>query len=119
MENLVFTQLSIPEVRQIFRQELETYFANSKQSNEPQQQTDQWFDLNELCNYLPEKPAKPTVYGWVHSSIIPFHKRAKKLFFLRSEIDIWLKSGRKKTIAEIADEADQYLQTKKGLNNGK
>jgi hypothetical protein len=105
-----FTQLSY-EVHEIKRL--------LQLKSEPQQQTDQWFDLNELCNYLPEKPAKPTVYGWVHSSIIPFHKRAKKLFFLKSEIDTWLKTGRKKTVAEIAAEADQYLQTKKGLNNGK
>lgn len=28
MENLVFTQLSIPEVRQLFRQELEQFFTD-------------------------------------------------------------------------------------------
>lgn len=81
--------------------------------SEPQQQTDQWLDLMELCNYLPEKPARPTVYGWVHNSVIPHHKRAKKLFFLKSEIDTWLKTGRKKTIAEMANEADKYLETRR------
>lgn len=77
---------------------------------------DQWFNLNELCNYLPEKPSKATVYGWVYNRIIPCYKRGKNLGFLQSEIDVWLKTGRKKTVAETAAEADNFLQskTKKG-----
>ncbi|MFN3405631.1 MAG: helix-turn-helix domain-containing protein [Cytophagaceae bacterium] len=75
--------------------------------------TDIWFDLPELCNYLPEKPAKATVYGWIHNSSIPYHKRAKKVFFLKSEIDEWLKAGRKKTFVEIQKEANQYLISKR------
>ena len=79
----------------------------------PQQQTDQWFDLNELCNYLPDKPAPATVYGWVHTLQIPCHKGNKKLRFLKSEIDNWLKQGRKKTEADIANDTDAFLSTKK------
>jgi len=81
-------------------------------SNQPE--TDRWFDLNELCNYHPDKPSKPTVYGWVHDGLIPVHKGGKKLRFLKSEIDTWIKQGRKKTISETANEADQYLKNKKG-----
>ena len=82
-------------------------------NDETHSEPDQWFDLNRLCNYLPDKPAKPTVYGWVHSGIIPCHKGAKKLRFLKSEIDQWLKKGKQKTLAETADEAEQYLARKK------
>ena len=85
---------------------------------ETQTETDQWFNLDELCNYLPDKPAKPTVYGWVHTAIIPNHKSGKKLRFLKSEIDLWLKSGRRKTQAETAAEANEYI-TRKRLQNGK
>jgi hypothetical protein len=49
----------------------------------------------------------------VNAGIIPVHKGGKKLRFLKSEIDSWLKQGRKKTFAEIATEADCYLLTKK------
>jgi hypothetical protein len=35
------------------------------------------------------------------------------LRFLKSEIDLWLKQGRKKTYAETAIEADEYLANKK------
>ncbi len=76
---------------------------------EPQPEPDRWFNIVELCEYLPDKPAVPTVYGWVHFGTIPCYKGSKKLRFLKSEIDEWQKSGRKKTRAEIAAEADEYL----------
>jgi excisionase family DNA binding protein len=103
-----FSQLS-NEVREIKRLLLE-------KSNEQPTETDRWFDLIELCKYHPDKPSKPTVYGWVNAGIIPVHKGGKKLRFLKSEIDTWLKQGRKKTIAETATEADTYLKKKGGYN---
>jgi excisionase family DNA binding protein len=77
---------------------------------------DQWFDLSELCQYHPDKPSKATVYGWVNSGTIPVHKSAKKLRFLKPEIDAWLKQGRKKTLTEAAGEADAYLKRKGGCH---
>lgn len=85
-----------------------------EKGSEQPAETDRWFDLNELCQYHPDKPTKPTVYGWVNAGAIPVHKGGKKLRFLKSEIDTWLKQGRKKTLAETASEAEQYLQKKKG-----
>jgi excisionase family DNA binding protein len=116
MENLTletlpkaFTHLT-NEVSEIKRLLLE-------KSNTQPTETDRWFDLNELCIYHPDHPSKPTVYGWVNAGTIPVHKGGKKLRFLKSEIDNWLKQGRKKTVAEIANEADTYLKKKRG-NNG-
>src|SRR5947209_12238690 len=84
-----------------------------QQKAEPSTETDQWFDLSELCQYHPDKPSKATVYGWVNAGTIPVHKSAKKLRFLKSEIDAWLKQGRKKTLAETEAEAETYLQNHK------
>ena len=86
---------------------------NIKPQRQPQPETDQWFDLSELCEYLPDKPAKATLYGYVSANKIPHHKGAKKLRFLKSEIDEWLKSGKRKTISEIKQETDNYLSTHK------
>jgi hypothetical protein len=85
-----------------------------EKSNEQPTETDRWFDLNELCIYHPDKPAKATAYGWVNAGTIPVHKGRKKLRFLKSEIDNCLRQGRKKTLAETASEAEQYCKTKKG-----
>lgn len=103
-----FTQLT-NEVSEIKRLLLE-------KSNEQPTEPDCWFDLNELCQYHPDKPSKPTVYGWVNACTIPVHKGGKKLRFLKSEIDNWLKQGRKKTLAETASEAEAYLKKKGGCN---
>ena len=83
-----------------------------QQANNQPSDTDRWFDLNELCEYLPDKPSRPTVYDWVHDRIIPVHKGTKKLRFLKSEIDAWLLQGRKKTQADLKKEAIQFLNTK-------
>jgi len=61
----------------------------------------EWLTLEELRNYLPAQPAKITIYKWKRKGIIPHHKKQGKLYFLKSEIDKWLKSGRKLTINEI------------------
>ena len=50
----------------------------------------EWFNLEELCDYLPDRPAKQTVYSWVNQKKIPYHKKGKKLQFLKCEIDEWL-----------------------------
>ncbi len=83
---------------------------------------DRWFDLSELCEYLPNKPTKATVYGWIQDQKVPYHKGIgqKKLHFLKSEIDSWLKLGKRKTFVETAAEANSYLiNHKNGLNHGK
>lgn len=100
-----FTHLT-SEVSEIKRLLLE-------KSKEQPTEIDRWFNLNELCQYHPDRPTKPTVYGWVNAGTIPVHKGGKKLRFLKSEIDNWLRQGRKKTLAETASEAKQYCKTKK------
>jgi excisionase family DNA binding protein len=84
-----------------------------QKNHEPQPTTEQWFDLGELCNYHPDKPKPATVYGWVFAGRIPVHKGGKKLRFLKSEIDEWLKQGKKMTIAESSLKAEQYLKKNK------
>jgi excisionase family DNA binding protein len=77
------------------------------------QETDRWLSLDDLCNYHPGHPAKPTVYAWICQRLIPYHKKGKKVMFLKSEIDTWLKEGRRKTTAEIQAEAEQYVTNQK------
>lgn len=66
---------------------------------------DQWMTIDDLTMYLPDKPSIQTVYSWVGQKIIPYNKVGKRLYFLKSDIDLWLKNGRRKTAAEIAIEA--------------
>jgi excisionase family DNA binding protein len=111
MQAVTITQITPPELETLIENAINKVFS-TKNSEHPTE-TDRWFDLNELCLYHPDKPSKATVYGWVHAGIIPVHKSGKKLRFLKSEIDFWLKQGRKKTLSEIAFDADNFLAKKK------
>ena len=75
-------------------------------NQQPKREEDVWFNLQQLCNYLPDKPAKPTVYGWVSKRSIPHHKKGKSLSFLKSEIDQWLKDGLRLTEKQIQKKND-------------
>lgn len=83
--------------------------------------SDQWFDLNGLIAYLPSHPKPQTVYEWVHKNIIPYHKspETKMLTFLKSEIDNWMKTGRRKTQSEKSAMVNNYLNNKNNKNGGK
>jgi predicted DNA-binding transcriptional regulator AlpA len=79
---------------------------------------DEFLDIIETSKYI--KKAVPTIYGMVQQKEIPVCKRGKRLYFLKAELDNWIKGGRKKTIVEIQNEAEQHLViTKKRLNYGK
>ncbi|MDI9878062.1 helix-turn-helix domain-containing protein [Flectobacillus longus] len=58
----------------------------------------------------------PTIYSKVSKKELPVLKQGKKLHFLKSELFEYLKRGRKKTNAEIAEEASDYLKKKGGRN---
>lgn len=75
---------------------------------------DRWFNLQELCDYLPDRPAKQTVYGWIGQHLIPYHKKGKKLQFLKSEIDAWLLADQHLTLVQVRAQARRDFEAKKG-----
>jgi hypothetical protein len=84
-----------------------------EKNKELQSEPDHWFDLNQLVEYDPEERAKSTFYGYTRAKTVPFHKRGKKLLFLKSEIDNWLIEGRKDTSAELTGKVDTYIRRHK------
>jgi len=112
MVSLTFEQLP-SAVSQLIEevQSLKRLLQEKHNGNPPA--IDVWFDLNELTIYDPEKRSKATFYGYRSSGSIPYHKKGKKLIFLKSEIDAWLKDGRKKTSSEISLDADAYINKKR------
>ncbi|KAF2337773.1 helix-turn-helix domain-containing protein [Flavobacterium nitrogenifigens] len=48
-----------------------------------------------------------TIYSKVCRKEMPANKKGKKLYFIRSELLEWIKSGRIKTMSEMQREADQ------------
>lgn len=113
LQNLTFEQLPqavatlINEVK-----EMKSLLLNTNPAKvEP---ADQWFNLEELCTYLPDRPAKQTVYGWIGQHLIPYHKKGKKLQFLKSEIDSWLLADQHQTLVQVRAQARRDFEAKKG-----
>jgi excisionase family DNA binding protein len=112
-ENLTFEQLPqavatlITEVK-----EMKSLLQNSNQVK--CESADRWFNLQELCDYLPDRPAKQTVYGWIGQHTIPYHKKGKKLQFLKSEIDQWLLADQHQTLVQVRAQARRDFEAKKG-----
>lgn len=81
-------------------------------------QPEQLLTVQEAAQFL--NLTVPTIYSKVSKGELPVMKRSKRLYFSRTELLEYLKDGRKKSNAEIEQEAEAYLlNNKKGLNNGK
>ena len=87
-------------------EKLEALLTNNSKSDNTTE-SDKWFNIQELCSYLPDRPARQTVYGWIGQRLIPYHKKGKKLQFLKSEIDNWLKADKRQTLDELQAEAEE------------
>ncbi len=88
--------------------------ALSEQSNQAIQgrtfQAHEYLSIEDACIFL--NLPKNTLYGYCHNNVIPFYKRGKRSYFLKSELDVWLASGRKKSAKEI--QAEALTSLKKG-----
>ena len=113
MKNLTFNDLptavtnltkEVNEIKSLLTQ---------KQEQTTNEQSEKWFDLNDLVQYDPERRTKPTWYSKISRNEVPFYKRDKKVYFLKTEIDDWLKAGKCKSNAEIEQEAAAYLSNVK------
>jgi excisionase family DNA binding protein len=49
-----------------------------------------------------------TIYQLTSQRKIPFFKKGKILYFSRSELEQWIKSGKQTTMQDIADKAAAY-----------
>ncbi len=55
----------------------------------------------------------PTIYGLLHRKELPAMKRAKRVYFKRSELLQYLEQGKKKTLEEIEREANSFSSGKR------
>ena len=55
---------------------------------------------------------KPTLYGYVQRNEIPYHKKGNRLYFFKSEIIDWIKTGKQKTLKELEADTNAYLSNK-------
>ena len=88
------SQLIAEAVRNATRKSGESADADPKSNA-----ASKYLTIDEAARYL--NLAKQTVYTFTSRRAIPFIKRAKRLLFVKSELDEWLAQGKKSSIAQL------------------
>jgi excisionase family DNA binding protein len=79
--------------------EEELAIIKANQENTSKEMKIEFLTIKELSEYL--KLTVPTIYGYTSTNRIPHIKRGKRLYFKKSDIDIWIEKGQRKTIDEM------------------
>lgn len=79
---------------------------------ETPQPEDEIFDISKVVSFTGF--SKATIYGYCQKREIPHYKKGGKTFFFKSELILWLKENKQKTLKELGEDAEQYCRTKKG-----
>jgi len=106
MEPFGFDKL--PEiVRQLF-EKVEHIEALLFKLHHDQEAREKFLSVKEAADYL--KITVPALYSLASRRQIPVKKPGKRLYFLNTELDEWIKAGSLKTNDEIAREAEAKLR---------
>lgn len=114
MKNQDLSFDDLPKAVSLINEKLDSLQQMLAHSIEPPQSTNH----NQLLS-VPEAAALlrltvPTIYSKVSRGELPAMKQGNRLYFSLSELIEYLKSGRKRSIAELTAEAEAYI-----LNGGK
>ena len=113
MHNLVLSPIDPEKLITDISERVTANILKAVQNNNPAtEQPEQLLTIQEAAQFL--NLTVPTMYSKVSKGELPVMKRSKRLYFSRTELLEYLKSGRKKSNAEIEQEAKAYLKKKGG-----
>ncbi len=109
----VFFNVPLARLEPIFKRWIKDVLESNPQRVEPIDQPDKILNVEEAARFLRVK--RQTIYEKVKKGELPVCKTpgTKRLFFSYSDLMNYIKRGRIKTNAEIAQEVDNYLINKK------
>lgn len=108
MENFTFEQL--PQALRLLHEKM-NHLERLLEERHPQQEQEDIFNVSQAAAFLHLSVA--TLYMKVSRREVPVSKRGKRLYFYKSELAEWIREGRKKTVAEIRQEAGQLVLGKR------
>ena len=91
MNDVLFTPIRLNQLELLIQNSVEKALKAQRQ---PPVKTNRFLTIDELIEFLPEHPAKQTIYGLVSNRKIPYEKHGKKLYFREFKIQEWLDNGR-------------------------
>lgn len=116
MNKTVFISLPIEDLQTVIIDCVNSCLKNNTQESKPTtEQPEQLLTVQEAANLL--HLTVPTIYSKHSKGELPgVCKRGKRLYFSKQSLIEWIKEGRKKSNAEIEQEAEAYLSNnRKGL----
>ena len=115
MHNLVLNPVDPEKLITDISERVTANILKAVQNNNPTtEQPEQLLTIQEAAKFL--NLTVPTIYSKVSKRELPVMKRGKRLYFSSTELMEYLKEGRKKSNAEIEQEAKAYLSNnRKGL----
>jgi excisionase family DNA binding protein len=95
MEELILMRRA--DLENLIEASVNKAFKNQKHNQSSNVET--YFTIDQAADFL--NLAKQTLYGFTSQRQIPFIKRAKRLLFKKSDLELWLMEGKTKSISEI------------------
>lgn len=84
----------LPELAKLIAQNisgLNNSIAQDTLSNSGQTSARDIMSVDDLREFLPNKPSRSAIYGLTHRKRIPFHKpTGRHIYFVREEIERWI-----------------------------
>jgi excisionase family DNA binding protein len=105
MEKLTFEKL--PELMGQVLEKLQT-LENILNEKHLVKNTEELLSIQEASAFL--NLSVPTLYSKVSKREIPVSKPGNRLYFNKSELTDWIKSGRKKTLSEVQEDASFLIK---------
>jgi len=112
MQTISITEISPPELEILIENTINKVLAKYLSAADNNLQ-DKILTIQEAGSLI--HLATPTIYGLVHSGSIPHSKKGRRLYFSEKELLDWIKSGRRKTRAEVEAEANEFVNKKPGF----
>ena len=110
MQAVTITEITPPELESLIEKAISRVL--STQQTPAEKEPDQLLTVPDAAKFL--SLSVPTIYGLISKGELPVMKRSKRCYFSKADLLNYLKQGRKRTQAETAAAARDYLNNKKG-----
>lgn len=108
-QEAVFFSIPLSKAEPIFKNWIREVIHENQNKNQPE--SDQLLNIQAAASLI--NLTVPTLYGLVAKALIPYMKKNKRLYFSKQELIMWIKTGKRKTIAETHTEAENFLTNHK------
>lgn len=106
---------------QAFQKLIQSFLDRLEALENPVVHSSEWLNLKQLQSFLPDRPAKKTIYNWICDGRIPHVKQphVKAVFFRREEIEAWMGQGRPKVAQFLASRVEMPCRSSKSKHQTK